>query len=383
MTIINNVEILDANGKSLNECVSNFVNKNSPNIKSYNEPGVKDLLKFEIPMSNLEIVEQLKIENYNDFFLNRAISLAILVTLKATKNFHIPKNTTIIGVTLHTPIEITYGIYENYHKNKKIKPSLGVNSMSSSICSTLSKQLKTNGPNFMINQSCTSFISALETGKNLLDLNKTDMVIITGVDCTANPIDAFIFKSLGIHDNKITKPFSKDRNGINLGEGAVCFVLTNEKNCQNKIAKLEKICFFTDHYTMTGPDPNATSSKNLLRQISNNYDYIIDSINCHATGTLLGDKVELLGLDDIPYDCDIYGLKGSLGHTMSCSSGIEMAYSIYGLNNSWIPYTNSSNIENSKHNIVTDLPKFKNINNFVKLSFGFGGSSAAALISKV
>lgn len=381
--VINSVEILDANGTSYEDCVYNYINKKSPNVNDYTETPVVDLKKFEIPITNEEILNYLHQENFNEKFVTRAISLAVLVTIKAVKDIKVPKNAVVIGVTLHTPIDIVYEIKNRYEQSKKIKPTLGANNTTSAICSTISRHLNTNSLNFVISQTCTSYLVALEQAKNLLELNKTDMVIVTGVDCASNPVNAFIFKSLGIHCESLPKPFSKSRSGIALGEAAVCYVLTREEKSQKKMAILDNICFYTDHHTATSPNPTAEASKYLLDTITNNNKIKVNHINCHATGTIIGDEIELQGLESLPYTTSIYGLKGSVGHTMSCSAGIEMAYSIHGLNNNWIPYTETMDTENTKHDLVSDnIKTCHNQENFIKLSFGFGGSSAAALISK-
>ena len=89
-------------------------------------------------------------------------------------------------------------------------------------------------------------------------------------------------------------------------------------------------------------------------------------------------------MEKLPYITDIFGLKGSVGHTLSSSAGVEMAYSIAGLNEGWIPYT--SNLETplpTKHNIIRDNILEKQTDNFIKLSFGFGGVSAGILVESV
>jgi 3-oxoacyl-(acyl-carrier-protein) synthase len=60
-----------------------------------------------------------------------------------------------------------------------------------------------------------------------------------------------------------------------------------------------------------------------------------------------------------------------------------MAYSISGLINGWIPYTKgtTSAVDSSHYIVLNDIMK-KDISNFAKLSFGFGGGSAGILISR-
>ena len=100
--------------------------------------------------------------------------------------------------------------------------------------------------------------------------------------------------------------------------------------------------------------------------------------------TTVGDEAELLALESLPYSCPIYGLKGSVGHTMASSAGVEMAYGIAGLREGWIPYTSTTTdpVE-TKHQIILHNILHREQTNFAKLSFGFGGASAGVRISKV
>ena len=112
-------------------------------------------------------------------------------------------------------------------------------------------------------------------------------------------------------------------------------------------------------------------------------DSPIDAVNAHATATKVGDEIELLSLESLPYKTNIYGLKGSVGHTLSCSAGVEMAYSIAGMNEGWMPYTSILTEQlPTKHNIIVDEIVAQESNNFVKLSFGFGGVSSGILVEK-
>jgi 3-oxoacyl-(acyl-carrier-protein) synthase len=185
---------------------------------------------------------------------------------------------------------------------------------------------------------------------------------------------------MGVHTQNEVKPLDKNRSGMALGEGAVCYVLTKKDKMQNYIAEISKIVLYNDNYNLTAPSPDGSAGKYILSQLTSEH---IDSINCHATATITGDDAEISSLEDLPYSTYLYGMKSAVGHTMASSAGIEMAYSIAGLVNGWIPYTRSSNTAvESKHNIVLNDIVKKEISNFVKLSFGFGGGSAGILISK-
>ena len=69
---------------------------------------------------------------------------------------------------------------------------------------------------------------------------------------------------------------------------------------------------------------------------------------------------------------------------MASSAGIEMAYSVAGLNQGWIPYTsNTTETVPSKHNIILEKPVYQETDNFAKLSFGFGGVSGGVRVDRI
>lgn len=383
-SVINSIELMDANGTTYSESVDNFRNLRNPNVTNHTESPVTGLPKYDIPITDDELTLRLKSKNYTERFMPRVIKLAVLTCLNATRNLHLHKNTAVIGVTLQAPLEVSCKIYNSFSSgDKAIRPRLGATNLSSSICTSVSRALNLEGPSFMINQSCSAFLTALDSADMLLNTGRTDMVIVFGVDCASHPVSSYIFNSMGIYSKDKVRPFDKNRDGLALGEASVCYVITREDNAQHRLAVINKISVYNDYYNLTSPDPTGIACKTILSSLTDNFTDKIDSINCHATATVVGDDIEISALESMPYVSNIYGLKGSLGHTMSSSAGVEMAYSINGLNNGWIPYT--SNLENSihtKHNIVSGTVMEKEQENFIKLSFGFGGSSAGARIEK-
>lgn len=117
--IVNAVDLLDANGTSFKDCLENYKKGNACNVRRYEEPLVTGLPRYDIPLSNEDLQEQLEGRNFEEHYLSRAIKLATLATLRAIEGIDIPKNTIVIGVTLQAPQDISWNIWKNWTSEKK------------------------------------------------------------------------------------------------------------------------------------------------------------------------------------------------------------------------------------------------------------------------
>lgn len=384
-TIVNAIDMLDANGTSYQSCIENYKRGNAARVAYHTDGLIAGTPKFEIPLSNEELQAEIEKENYEEHFMPRTIKLAVLTAIRSTRNIDLPKNTAVIGVTLQGSQESYTQVTAAMDKGKKfVSPRIGATIAHSAICTTVSRRLGLTGPSFMISQACSSFIVALNMAELVLDSGQAEAALVVGIDCSTNPFTTFIFNSMNVCTKTQVMPFDVDRSGMALGEAAVCFVLTKANRAQTSLAEISRISVYNDYYSMTSPTPDGTAGKFLLNALTNNNQITLDSVNCHTTATVVGDEAELLALENLPYSCPIYGLKGTVGHTMASSAGIELAYGIAGLREGWIPYTSTTvNPVATKHQIVLHNVLHREQTNFAKLSFGFGGASAGVLISKV
>lgn len=382
MIVINSYEIIDANGKNTQECIENFKKGNQAKFTTSETEPVAGLIKFDAPITNEEIDSELSNIGFKEFFLPRQVKLAVLAASRATQGLNLPKNTTVIGTTLEGSVESKVETWRSFYEKKpRIGPKLSASVTASTICTTISRTLNFNGASFMITQACTGFLTALDIGSKFLETGQSEAVIILGIEASSNP-NLYLFKSMGVYTSSSVMPFDANRSGMAIGEGVSCFVITKEQHARQQVAKIKKISLYNDFFNLTSASPDGSAGIFLLKNLGA-FEESPDSINCHVTSTRVGDDIELKSLEELPYSTDIYGLKGSIGHTLAASAGIEMSYGISGMKEGWIPYTSTtSDPLKTKHNIVLHNIKEKANNNFIKLSFGFGGVSAGIWIEK-
>ncbi len=260
-------------------------------------------------------------------------------------------------------------------------------------CQFLKKYLGIEGVSFSISNACTSSANAIICGDELIRSGVCDVAIVGGADIITDPV--FLgFCSLSAVDKNKTIPFSKNRLGINLGEGSAFFVLARENYLlADEVFKLKGYAANSDAFHMTSPNTDAIVTSQCVDQsikmaALNICD--IDYINLHGTGTELNDKMEsrtlaLLGAQDIYASSS----KTIFGHTLAAAGAMELAVSCLALSSinqdKIIPphiYDGVYDDSLDKINIIHKKLSADRLDNIATLSFAFGGSNASLVVGR-
>ncbi len=125
----------------------------------------------------------------------------------------------------------------------------------------LSERLHLGGPSYSISTACTSSARALFSAKRLLEAGICDAVICGGVD-TLCDLTLQGFSSLEATSEGICNPFSANRDGINIGEAAVVFLMTGE----NAPLALLGVGATSDAHHISAPDPQGRGAIDAMRR---------------------------------------------------------------------------------------------------------------------
>jgi 3-oxoacyl-[acyl-carrier-protein] synthase-1 len=182
-----------------------------------------------------------------------------------------------------------------------------------------------SGPVFTIATACAGGASAIIRGSELIRSGLCGAVIAGGADIVSDTVFAG-FHSLEAISDSLTNPFSKNRKGINLGEGAAFFLLDSEKNSAIELLGTGESA---DAYHMTAPGTDGAGPAKAMRAALADAELKaeqIDYINLHGTGTELNDKAEGLAIkavfDEAP---PISSTKPITGHTLGAAGALEAA----------------------------------------------------------
>ena len=249
------------------------------------------------------------------------------------------------------------------------------------------------GPNFNISSTCSSSIQAIEAAAAFLDQG-APYAVVTSTDAMANnkPSRTF-FEGIGAASpSGNCLPYDEKRDGLMLGDAAVCFILETLENAEARGAKIYGIIEgwgnANDAEHPASPSPKGIGCANAYKKAFAMADVKpsdIGYINAHGTATSVGDPIEI----DVMKKYFKKGLpmvshKGNIGHCMGACGAIEIAYGLKTLETGVIP--GNGNLENPIDDYFDLVPhqetRLKPMKYFIKNSFGFGGRASAIILSK-
>jgi len=189
----------------------------------------------------------------------------------------------------------------------------------------VAKKYKLGGPVFTAATACASGATAIMRGAELIRAGVCKAVIAGGADIISQTV-LLGFTALEAVSDELTNPFSKNRKGINLGEGAAFFILDTDE-----ISNIELLGAgeSSDAYHMTAPGVDGEgpvrAMKAALAEAQIEQDKI-GYINLHGTGTDLNDKTESLALKKVfKNGVPASSTKPITGHTLGAAGVLEAA----------------------------------------------------------
>lgn len=243
-----------------------------------------------------------------------------------------------------------------------------------------------------ISTACSSSVNAIMFGARLIKHGIVDRVIAGGTDALSK-FTVNGFSTLKILDDKPCRPFNKDRNGLNLGEGAGFIVLEAEdlalKDNRRIFCELTGYANANDAYHQTASSPEGLgpylAMKQALEMSGLNPDQI-DYINAHGTGTDNNDLTEGIAIERIfsPSIPPVSSTKGYTGHTLGAAGAIEAIFSILAIHKGILfPNLNfTKKMDELSFEPLTKLTTGVNVRNTLSNSFGFGGNDSSLIFSK-
>ena len=266
-----------------------------------------------------------------------------------------------------------------------------------------------------VSTACTSGAKAFSTARKLLENRVCKAVIVGGVDTLAS-MPSYGFHALEVLSHERTNPFSKNRDGISLGEGGALFVVTkavnvgrdcypdNETDQDCRVGKTQcphkndgiiypvtllGIGETSDAYHSATPDPDGVQAVKAIQDAlddANLKPEDIDYINLHGTGTISNDLMEANAIyrvfgDKVPAS----STKPLTGHCLGAAASIEafICYQILkGERNLPIHKFDGEYDETlPKINLVTENTPQKEVKVCMSTSFGFGGTNAVVVLA--
>jgi 3-oxoacyl-[acyl-carrier-protein] synthase I len=186
------------------------------------------------------------------------------------------------------------------------------------------RALDLQGIAYTVSTACTSSAKAIASARRLLQHGICDAVIAGGVD-TLCDMTIHGFGSLDSTSDIRMNPMSRNRRGINIGEGAAVFLLMRDE-AQVSVAGVGES---SDAYHISAPDPEGAGAERALRQALNEAQIDareIGYVNLHATATIKNDEMEARLMSRVfPSGVATSGSKPFTGHTLGAAAATELA----------------------------------------------------------
>lgn len=255
----------------------------------------------------------------------------------------------------------------------------------------IARELSIQGYRATVSTACSTAANAIMMGARMIKAGLLDRALVGGAEAITN-YTLNGFDSLQLYTKDKNRPFDRDRDGLNLGEGAGFLVLENEKSMQRsgalKLAELIGWGNACDAFHQTASSPEGTGAELALMEairIANIKLDEIDAINTHGTGTANNDRSESNYLkrcfNEVP---PFSSTKSYIGHTLAAAGGIEAVYSILSLQEKVIfPNLNfTTPIEETGLIPVCQTTKSPHIETILSSSYGFGGNCTQLIFKR-
>ena len=252
----------------------------------------------------------------------------------------------------------------------------------------LSQLLGVGGPSHVVSTACSSSAKAMASGARLLNAGLADAVIVGGADSLC----AFTiagFSSLESISVQRCNPFSLNRNGINIGEGAALIVMSREPGPVELLGWGES----SDAHHMSAPEPNGAGASIAIKQCLERANLLpeqIDYINLHGTATQQNDAMEARVVSAIfGNETPASSTKAMTGHALGAAGAIEAGLCWLSLvqnpNNHLPVHWSDGEVDGGMPAINLVAPGQKPprpLQYIVSQSFAFGGSNAAICLGR-
>lgn len=257
--------------------------------------------------------------------------------------------------------------------------------LSANLSSQVAKWLGSQGVVMSISTACASGNWAIAKGYELITTGASDLVIVAAVDSAITPFSIAGFRQLGVLAQTGVYPFSREREGLGLGEGAAVLILEGGEALTKPVyGKILGWGITNDAWHITSAGKNLISAKqaiaNCLHQSGLSAEDI-DYINAHGTATVNNDQMEAeLIRQCFPHSPPVSSSKGATGHCLGATGLMEAIFCLLAIRDHVIPpcvnlHTPAFDLSIPRQAVP------KTIKTALNLSFGFGGQNTAIALA--
>ena len=273
--------------------------------------------------------------------------------------------------------------------------------------------LGAKGPCISVATACASSTDAIGYALDLVRAGRADVVVAGGAEgcITEFTVGGFMkMRALSTHFNdtpeKACRPFSADRDGFVMGEGAAALILEAEEHARARgarvYAELAGYGATADAYHITAPDPSGAGAVRAmelaLKDAGVEDRSLVDYINAHGTSTHLNDQMETKAFKTVfgeegAKKINVSSTKSMHGHMLGAAGAMEAAVTALAISDGFVPPTINYDrpdleVDVEKGEVPLDLNYTPNVGVSREIrvamssSLGFGGHNGVLVLRK-
>jgi 3-oxoacyl-[acyl-carrier-protein] synthase II len=285
----------------------------------------------------------------------------------------------------------TSGQFRDYHERFQF----------GSVADHLAAKFGTAGSPISLSTACASGASAIQLGLEAIRRGETDAALCVATDGSVNQESLVRFSLLSALSTQndspesASKPFSKNRDGFVMAEGAGALVLESYEAARARGARIlgviEGCGELADSFHRTRSSPDGKPIVGCIRNAISDAGLTpedVDYINAHGTGTPENDKMECLGVTTVlgerAKQVPISSNKSMVGHTLSAAGAVEAVFTLLTLQHQRIPPTINYQVPDPAIplDVVPEVARDAAMRHAISNSFGFGGQNVSLVLGR-
>lgn len=240
-----------------------------------------------------------------------------------------------------------------------------------------------SGPAYIVSTACSSSGKVFASARRLLDAGLADAVLVGGADALCHTTVRGFF-SLGVMAEGPCMPFSADRPGMNIGEGAA-FALVERSGTPR--AMLLGVGESSDAFHPSSPHPEGRGALAAMAhalQQAGLQAADVDYVNAHGTGTKHNDSAESQAVETLlGREVPVVSTKGYTGHTLGACGAVEAIFGIVAIEEGFLPASVGSTPRDPEIPIHVPGERLELQPRYVlSNSFAFGGNNCSVLLGR-
>ena len=265
----------------------------------------------------------------------------------------------------------------------------------------MQERFGTRGLPITLSTACASGATAVQLGAEAIRRGETQAALCVGTDgsVTMEALIRFsLLSALSTQNDppeQASKPFSKDRDGFVMAEGAGCLVLESLDHALERGAEVLAILRGcgerADHFHRTRSSPDGSPVIAAVRAALDDAGLSSDDIgyiNAHGTSTPENDRMEYNSLLSVfgerIHDVPISSNKSMIGHTLTAAGAIEAVFSALTIREGVLPPTINHHTPDPdiRLDVVPNEAREATVDHVLSNSFGFGGQNACLVLGR-